>query len=110
MCLTNMALEIRFPANAEIWLVGLSTLMMGLGTIFWNPVSMKYGKRPGMVAAMTVFMAGTIWALYARTFHSMLASRGLQGFGASAAFGLGPNCISDISFLHERGTKLGFYE
>jgi MFS family permease len=71
---------------------------------------MKVGKRPGMVAANALFLAGTIWTVFASTYDNLLVGRLLAAFGASAALGLSPTCISDISFLHERATKLGLYE
>ena|ERR1700737_628285 len=105
----NISMEIPLSNNAGTALAGYPVLMLGIGCIFWNPVCIKLGKRPGLVAANAVFLVASMWNLYATSVHSLIGSRLLGAFGASAVQGLGAACISDISFLHERATKLGIY-
>ncbi|RFU31475.1 hypothetical protein B7463_g4869, partial [Scytalidium lignicola] len=50
-----------------------------------------------------------IWAAVAQSWGSLLGARIVQGFGASSSEALGPSVIADLYFLHERGTKMGFY-
>jgi MFS family permease len=110
ICLPKIQLEVPIPDNVRTAFASAPLLFLGLGCIFWNPVCMKIGKRPGLVAANALFVAASIWTANAASMQTLLASRLLQGFAASAAHGMGPSCISDVSFLHERASKLALYE
>ena len=110
ICLPYIGAEIPFTPESEMAFTVAPLAFLGLGCIFWNPISTKVGKRPAMVAANAIFLGGTMLNLTATNNTIMLVSRLLQGFAASAPHGLGPACISDVSFLHERATRLGLYE
>jgi MFS family permease len=70
----------------------------------------KIGKRPTLLIACAVFLGGLVWNMVTTTYSGLLCSRIVQGFGAAASHGLVPGTVSDVSFLHERATKLAIYE
>lgn len=84
-------------------------LFLGLGNLFWVPISLKIGKRPVLITCLAIFFSSCIWNAVAKSWGSMFGARILQGFGASASEALGPAVVADLFFVHERGAKVGFY-
>ncbi|KAH6684663.1 major facilitator superfamily domain-containing protein [Halenospora varia] len=86
-----------------------TALMQGMGTLFWMPLIIKYGRRPVYVTSFVLYTACAVWSGASTTYGSELASRIVMGVAAGAAEVLAPLTISDIFFLHERGTVMGIY-
>jgi MFS family permease len=91
------------------YLITFNILFLGLGNVFWVPLSLKVGKRPVLIASSAIFFASSIWSARAQTWGSLLGARIVQGFGASSSEALGPAIVADIYFLHERGAMVGVY-
>lgn len=91
------------------YLITFNILFLGIGNLFWVPLSLKIGKRPVLVLCAAIFFASSIWAAVAGSYGSLLGARIVQGFGASASEALGPSVVADLYFLQERGFRIGFY-
>lgn len=91
------------------YLFSINLLFLGLGNLFWIPLSLKIGKRPVLVICVTIFFASSIWSAVAKDWGSLLGARIIQGFGASVVEGLGPTVVGDLFFVHERGLWMGLY-
>lgn len=91
------------------YLITFNILFLGIGNLFWIPLSLKIGKRPVLIICSAIFFASSIWACVAQSWGSLLGARIIQGFGASSSEALGPAIVADLYFLHERGSKVGFY-
>ncbi|KAH8819297.1 major facilitator superfamily domain-containing protein [Xylogone sp. PMI_703] len=87
------------------WIV----LTLGLANIFWVPTSAYIGKRPTFLIAMAIEVAATAWSAKATSFNSLLASSVVAAFGGGASEALSAAVINDLFFLHERGTRMGYY-
>lgn len=86
------------------YFITATTLLQGMGNLIWMPLVVKFGRRPIYVISFVLFTATTFWTGGASTYDSTLAARILMGFSSGAAECLAPLTISDIFFLHERGT------
>ncbi|EXK27068.1 hypothetical protein FOMG_16331 [Fusarium oxysporum f. sp. melonis 26406] len=91
------------------YFITATTLLQGMGNLIWMPLVVKFGRRPIYVISFVLFTATTFWAGGASTYDSTLAARILLGFSSGAAECLAPLTISDIFFLHERGTIMAIY-
>ncbi|KAK5721876.1 hypothetical protein LTR15_006469 [Elasticomyces elasticus] len=89
------------------WLITVNLLFLGLGNLFWIPMSEKIGKRPVLVITSGLFFVSTVWAALAKSYGSLLGARIVQGFAASVSEGIGPVIVGDLYFLHERGLWIG---
>ena len=98
------ALE-RHVAKAA-YLFTTSALTIGMGNLFWMPLIVKYGRRPVYLAGFTCFLATVIWAAFAKSYTSELVARILLGFAGGFADCLVPLTISDLFFLHQRGSMM----
>ncbi|KKY18080.1 putative mfs transporter [Phaeomoniella chlamydospora] len=90
-------------------LLTFNFLLLGIGNLFWVPMSTKFGKRPIMLISMAMLFAILIWTAKAQTFNSLLAARCLSGFASSAGESIVPGIVSDMFFIHERATMLSIY-
>lgn len=86
-----------------------TALLQGCGNFLWVPIANKYGRRPTYVISYAIYLACAIWAIFDKSFGGFLAARILMGFGAGAAETIAPITISDVFFLHERGTVMALY-
>ncbi|KAI9707967.1 MAG: hypothetical protein M1820_004386 [Bogoriella megaspora] len=96
--------KIDFAEVAQ--LQGLPLLTLGFGGILYIPFSRWFGKRPVYIFGVLVLFATTIWIIYAPNYNSLLAARGLNGFGNSAFNSMSVATIGDMYFVHERGSKI----
>ncbi|KAK5996299.1 MFS transporter cpaT-like protein [Cladobotryum mycophilum] len=99
--------EFGVTANQCSYLVTLQLLLLGLGNLFWIPLSLKYGKRPICIISSALFFATFIWSAVAKSYGSLLASRIVSGFAGSVSEVMAPAVVADVYFLHERATMTG---
>jgi len=68
---------------------------------FYGPLSDAYGRKKPLMAALGIFLLGSIVALFSQNIDQMLLGRILQGLGSGGCFTLGTAIIFD-SFQKER--------
>jgi MFS family permease len=88
----------------------VSFLFLGSGMFVWNPLLTKFGKRPVYLVSFSFFFLATVWSALATSYGSQMASRVFIGFMGGAAECLAPLTITDLFFVHERGTYLGVFQ
>ena len=57
-------------------------LALGIGQLFYGPVSDSTGRKPAVAFGLALYLCGTLLALLATRFEILLAGRFLQGAGA----------------------------
>ncbi|KAI3400270.1 hypothetical protein diail_3651 [Diaporthe ilicicola] len=100
-----------FSANVSkvAYFFSTTALLQGTGNFIWVPLANKYGRRPVYVASYTLYLATAIWAVFEYTYAGFLTARILMGFASGAAETIAPVTISDLFFLHERGSIMALY-
>jgi MFS family permease len=104
---------------AESWGVSLTDFVTGaqggviatiaLGSLFWNTMAVKYGKRPVYLITSVGLAVTCFWAASANTFGNFVAARVVQGFCMAPMEALIPASIADIWFVHERGYRTAIF-
>ncbi|WP_235829806.1 multidrug effflux MFS transporter [Frigidibacter oleivorans] len=56
---------------------------MGVGTLFAGPISDAIGRKPTLIGGLTLYILGSILAMFADTIELLLVARVLQGLGAA---------------------------
>ncbi|CAM5774247.1 Bcr/CflA family drug resistance efflux transporter [Labrys miyagiensis] len=61
----------------------------------WGPVSDAIGRRKVLMLGLVIYTAGTLLAIFAHSFETLLAARAIQGLGGAAARVLSVAIIRD---------------
>lgn len=94
--LVAMAIDAMLPALAEIGqdlgvasindtqlIVSALFLGLAIAQMFFGPLSDSWGRKPAIYLGLGIFMVGSVVALVATNFETMLVGRVLQGIGAA---------------------------
>lgn len=109
MALTAMSIDIMLPALPQIGealgvpgendrqlIVIIYVLGFAAGQIGYGPISDRYGRKPVLLAGFGLFIAGSVAALVAPTFETLLMARVVQGLGAASPRVMGLAIVRDI--------------
>ncbi len=75
-------LEVARTNDAQLVVTALF-IGLGIGQLVFGPLSDSIGRKPAIIAGLTVFMIGSLVSAFATTFETMIVGRILQGIGAS---------------------------
>jgi MFS family permease len=106
---TVLSEEFDVTQSTLAYLVGGYMLAMGIGSVFFAPTALLYGKRLIYLTALIVFFAGALWGGSSHSFGMLLGARVVMGLGGGPAESLPSSSIAEIYFLHERAYRLGIY-
>ena len=96
------------PIAKTAYFFNCTALFQGLGNLLWMPLINKYGRRAVYVAAFTLYTITAVWCAVATQYANFLVGRIFMGIAAGAGECLAPVTISDIFFLHQRGTVTAY--
>ncbi len=87
-----------FGATASTVQLGLTMGMigLGLGQLILGPVSDRYGRKPVLLGATSLFIIAAIVSTFSRTIGFFLVCRLVQGIGASAGYFLARSIPVDL--------------
>ena len=87
-----------FGCTVSIGQLGLTMGMIGLGIgqIILGPVSDKYGRRPVLIASMSLFVVAAVVSIFSSTIHFFNLCRLFQGMGASGGYFLARTIPADV--------------
>lgn len=69
---------------------------VAFGSLIWNALAVKYGKRPVYLITTVGLMVTCFWAAAAKSFSSLVAARVIQGFCLGPLEALVPASIADV--------------
>ena len=101
--------EFHIHIKEADYLVCFNVLLFGLGNLFWVPLMRVIGKRPVYLSALALLVAANGWSVSAHSYGSLLGSRILSGFAASAADATVPSAIADLVLVESRGRYMMFF-
>lgn len=92
-----------------VYVTSMFLLSAGLSSIFWNPISNIYGRRPVYIITVLIGLLMSVASGKATSYGPLLAFRCLNGFFGGVPAGLGNAVVADLFFTHERGLYMGIY-
>jgi len=97
MALSAMSIDIMLPAlpllhadfkladpNQAQAVIAFFLVGTGFSQIFYGPLADRFGRKPILIAGLTLFTLAGILTMAANSFTTLLAARALQGIGAGA--------------------------
>jgi len=95
--------------NAASFMVGLLAFWTGFTTFFTASGATVWGKRPFFIISTTLLLGTCIWGFAASTWGSLVAMRVIQGIASAPLETLVTSTVSDLYFVHERGSRLSIW-
>ena len=100
---TLPAMSEYFSTSSSMVQLGLTTSMIGLavGQLFFGPLSDKYGRRPPLIAAMSLFLL-----IYSQTILQFVSFRLIQGTAGAGGIVVSRSIAADRYSGRELGKML----
>ncbi len=90
-------------------ITGVTVIVLGFTNFIVIPFSNIFGRRAAALAFGVLFLVTCIWQAVATSYGSFMAARAVIGLAAAPSETLMVQVVSDIYFLHERGTMVMVY-
>lgn len=83
--LTEIALHYQVSAQQSSLTLSLYFVAFALGVVFWGDCCDRYGRRPAILAGMSLYLLATLWAYYSTEFSQLLSARLVSAFAIAIA-------------------------
>ncbi|MGA8157654.1 MAG: MFS transporter, partial [Rhodoplanes sp.] len=92
------AIEAALAASTAQVQLTISVYLIGfaIGQVVYGPVSDRFGRKPVLSAALTIFCVGTLVCSIAPTIGALIAARAFQGAGAAGVIVLARAIVRDL--------------
>jgi MFS family permease len=96
-----------FNVPLSTWNIGIQggpIACIGFGSLIFNALAVKFGKRPIYLSTTVGLMVTCFWAASAKSLNSLMASRIFMGFCMAPLEALVPASIADVWSVDGRAT------
>jgi hypothetical protein len=94
--LPTIALSFQVSDSLYAWIGSAYLLANAASVPFWGKVSDIFGRKSVILAAETIFLAGSIICALSSNAVMLIAGRAVQGFGGGGVVVLVHVCVSDL--------------
>ena len=95
--------------SAQAWVTTAYLITSTITTPLYGKLSDLYGRKRFFLAAITIFMIGSVTCAFAQSMYQLAAFRALQGLGAGGLFSLALAIIGDVVPPRERAKYQGYF-
>jgi EmrB/QacA subfamily drug resistance transporter len=95
--------------SGQAWATTAYLITSTITTPLYGKLSDIYGRRPLFIAAISIFVLGSVASGFAQTMTQLAAFRALQGIGAGGLFSLALAILADIVPPRERSRYQGMF-
>lgn len=76
--------------------LSLSMLAIAFGTLFYGPLSDKFGRKPVMLLGLSITLVGSLFCYFANSIETLIAGRFVQAFGGAVGLVLARAIVRDV--------------
>jgi EmrB/QacA subfamily drug resistance transporter len=91
------------------WIVTAYLLAATAVTPVYGKLADIHGRRPVLLAGITIFVAGSLACALSPTMPALIAARALQGLGGGGLIALSQTIVGDAVSPRERGQYQGYF-
>ncbi len=95
--------------SGQAWATTAYLITSTITTPLYGKLSDIYGRRPLFIAAISIFVAGSVASGFAQSMTELAAFRAVQGLGAGGLFSLALAILADIVPPRERSRYQGYF-
>ncbi len=106
--LTSIAADLGGLTLAS-WVVTAYLLTSTCATLIAGKLSDLHGRRPMLLAAVALFLAGSVLSAMAGSMAMLILARAVQGIGGGAVITVVQASVADVVAPRERGRYSGYY-
>ncbi|MET0237960.1 MAG: MDR family MFS transporter [Kibdelosporangium sp.] len=93
----------------QAWATTAYLITATISTPLYGKLSDIFGRKPMYLAAITIFLAGSLLSGIAGSMYELAAYRAVQGLGAGGLMSLALAIIADITSPRERSRYTGYF-
>ncbi|MEQ0559336.1 MFS transporter [Amycolatopsis sp. NEAU-NG30] len=94
--------------DLQAWATTAYLITSTIVTPIYGKLSDIYGRKPFYLAAITIFVAGSLASTFAQSMYQLAAFRAIQGLGAGGLMSLAMTILGDIVPPRERAKYQGY--
>ncbi|WP_174562565.1 MDR family MFS transporter [Nocardia acidivorans] len=95
--------------SLQVWATTAYLISATLATPLYGKLSDMYGRKPFYLAAITIFLTGSLLCAFAHSMYELAAFRAVQGLGAGGLMSLALTIVGDIVSPRERAKYQGYF-
>jgi len=95
--------------SVQAWVTTAYLITSTIATPLYGKLSDLYGRKPFFMAAISIFVIGSVMCGFATSMYQLAAFRAFQGLGAGGLFSLALTIIGDIVPPRERAKYQGYF-
>lgn len=95
--------------DLQAWITTAYLITSTIVTPIYGKLSDIYGRKPFYIAAISIFLVGSIASAFATSMYELAAFRAIQGLGAGGLMSLAMTIMGDIVPPRERARYQGYF-
>ena len=95
--------------TAQAWVTTAYLITSTISTPLYGKLSDQYGRKPFYLAAIVIFVVGSVLCGLAQSIYELAAYRAVQGLGAGGLMSLAFAIVGDLVPPRERGRYQGWF-
>ena len=95
--------------SLQAWATTAYLITATISTPLYGKLSDLFGRKPLFLAAISIFVIGSVACTFADSMYQLAAFRAIQGLGAGGLFSLALTIIGDIVAPRERAKYQGYF-
>lgn len=100
--------------NTDVSMINLTLILFfifyAIGTMFWGPLSDKYGRKPVLLIGMIIYTTASILCIFSGNVYQLILFRILQSIGCGAATAVSIAIVKEVYNGRKRLTVLAMVQ